>query len=123
MDMELQTPCHSNNYHYHTLQRNRRRLIHHHRVILQGDESMGEPHWNEHLAPGFGRDFHRNMLAERRRAAAYIHCDICDSSLDNGDQLGLRRRWTLEMQSAQRARPLGVRLVILNEAAGNANGV
>ena len=98
-------------------------LVHHHDVILQGEESMGEAHRNVKLAPGFGRKFCRNMLTEGRRAASDIHGDIQNSPPQNGDQLGLGRRRKLEMQSAQRARPLGARLVVLDEAAGDANVV
>jgi hypothetical protein len=47
--------------------------------------------------------------------------DIENSPLQNGDQLRLSRRRKLEMQTAQRAYPLGARLIVLDEAAGNAN--
>jgi ABC-type branched-subunit amino acid transport system ATPase component len=84
---------------------------------------MREAYGNVNLVPGFGREFCRNILAIRRRAASYIHGDIENSPGQNGDQLRLGRRRKLEMQTAQRACPLGARLIVLDEAAGNANGV
>jgi hypothetical protein len=61
------------------------------------------------------------MLPERRRAPSYIHSDIENSPFHNGDQLGLSGGRELEMQSAQRARTLGSRLVVLDETAGDAS--
>ena len=77
---------------------------------------MREAYGNVNLVPGFGREFCRNILTKRRRAASYIYDYIENSPFQNGDQLSLSRGRKLEMQTAQRACPLGARLIVLDEA-------
>jgi hypothetical protein len=72
-------------------------FIHHNDVVLQSEESVGKAYGNVNLAPGFGREFCRNILTKRRRAASYIHGHIENSPLQDGDQLRLGRRRKLEM--------------------------
>src|SRR5262245_26749421 len=61
------------------------------------------------------------MLTERGRAAADVDCNVQDSPPYDADQLGLGGWRKLEMQSAQSARQLRARHVVLDKAAGDAD--
>ena len=95
----------------------RRHFIVHDDVVFQREKSVCKAGRNVKLMTGFSRQFRRNMLAEGRRATANIDRDIENSAAQHADQLGLRGRRRLEMQAAQRAGPFRVGLVVLDEAA------
>src|SRR5262249_53684254 len=61
------------------------------------------------------------MLTERGRAVADVDNNVQDSPPHDADQLCLGGWRKLEMQSAQSARPLGARHVVLDKAAGDAD--
>ena len=82
---------------------------------------MGKANGNVKLVAGFSRQFCRNMLTVGGRAPPDVHCNIENPSPQHAYQLGLCRRRKLEMQPAQRARPFRAGLVVLDEAAGDAD--
>ena len=56
----------------------RGRLVENLDVRLERDEGVGEPDRDQQLAPVFGRELDRDMLAEGRRRAANVDRDIED---------------------------------------------
>src|SRR5712691_3285141 len=51
-------------------------LVHHHHVILQAEESMGEARRNVKLASTFGGKFCRNMLTVGGRSTSDVYSDV-----------------------------------------------
>src|SRR5690348_311875 len=94
-----------------------RNLVHHDHIVLQRDEAVSEANGHVQLATGFGRQLDRSMSSESGRATPHVDRNIKDSAPKHAHQLGLRGRRKLKVQPAQRSRPFGTRLVILNEAA------
>jgi hypothetical protein len=60
------------------------------------------------------------MSAIGGRAAPHVDDDIQDAPPQDHDQLGLRMRWSLKVQTAERAGASRIRMIILDKATTDA---
>src|SRR4029077_12706469 len=95
-------------------------LIQHRHFVFQRDEAVRKAGGHEKLFAVVARELGGNVFSESRRAASYVDGDVENSPVQYADQLGLRGRRSLKMKAAQRALSARRRLIVLNEAAADA---
>src|SRR5438270_45872 len=93
----------------------RRRLVKHLGVRLEGDEPVREADRNEKLPPVVRRKLHGDMLAECRRRSPDIDGDVENAPSRHANELVLREGRNLKMKAAKRADSCGERMVVLDE--------
>ena len=90
-------------------------FILHHYVIRKGCKSVREPSGNKKLLFIFGTEFNRNVLQISIAALSYIYRNVEYRALRAPDELCLRARIVLEMQSSQNTFLRGKALVVLHK--------
>ena len=86
-----------------------------HGVRLERQKCVRETDGNEDLVAFLGTKQHGKMLAESRRVPPQIDGDIADAPGKHADELRLRERLLLKVETAQGPARLGYGDVILNE--------
>ena len=111
------------NFTFTRLSRNSRTFIQHGNFVFQRDKAVRKADRDEKVVCAVQLKLRRKRPCTFRRlgrAAPYVDGDIKNSAMQYADQLGLRCRRFLKMKPAQRALLARCRLIVLDEAAADA---
>ena len=88
-------------------------------VWLQRTNRVRKTNRNKDLIPLIRRNFRRNPFAKSWRPAPYVDRYIKNAAANNSNELILRKRRALIMQTPKGSGSLGERLIVLNKVEVN----